>query len=1019
MEVGWEKAIAKYQIETEDSIPWLKTASSQIAIVCTHSPGEHFPIGSTVVQYTATDVGDRSVNCSFTVTIEVDYCIDVTCHHNVSCVNGENTFTCACTPGWDGQYCNEDVQGPIAMYCPTTIISKNEPGLNYSTMVNWKPPLFSDNNGDEHISITSTHQRGNIFYLGTTQVRYDAIDQSGNIGSCTFDVFIDDVEPPKATNCNNSQTVNVKNNRDKARVYWPTPTFSDNSGSVNVQHTATPGSVFKIGLHYVFYNATDNHGHTTTCIINIEVKDLTPPVFTSCPNDIYIPTPSSEDVHPVTWEEPKVTDNDGIAVKTINSTHISGEDFFVWIEQVSYTVEDYSGNKAVCSFMVEIYVGCPAVDDGFYQFPNTRSGKSANSKQTCPVYAKHSGTAMATKVCIGNDEIAHWSNKVIATDCFGNENVDDQLNRLSQIVVTESNVHEISNLLEDLTSGLNTISGNAMDSIADVLENVVLVASASFEVTSSVSGSVRNILRDKVKFDSTSNRPTSSSRIVQSLESQLSSTGDEFTYTSEEIDVYSFIVEKEEFINGLTVQGESRGLFGENKTQSADDVTIRMPAEVGSLLGDDVYLNHIVYQNNKLFASNYEYPQRSLHSTVASLSVVGVDVNGLNEPVVITFKQPKFFWDTSNITNCVYWNFGIGDWADDGCELVNVFEDGSVECHCNHLTNFAVLMDVHVQSVNTQLDTALEIISIIGCIVSIVCLSLTLITLLYFKRLRAKRHHQILINLSISLILLYLTFIVSLYVTNYKWVCTLIAALLHYFVLSSLLWMAAEAVGMYYNLIKVFNSHVSRFILKASMLCWGLPVFVIAVTVAIDKEQYMNDVYCFMVSGPGLYFGLLLIIGIILLFNLIVYALVMKELLFSRIQPAVQKTEHSKTNRTIKRLQNAFAVSVLLGLTWLFGFISMNSTASVVFEVLFCIFNSFQGLIIFIFFCLRNQEVRKTWKAKCLYGSDRYINSSFLNSQKEMMSRKYSTVNQTSMTTSTARCSSIVELDRVNESIKH
>ena len=48
-----------------------------------------------------------------------------------------------------------------------------------------------------------------------------------------------------------------------------------------------------------------------------------------------------------------------------------------------------------------------------------------------------------------------------------------------------------------------------------------------------------------------------------------------------------------------------------------------------------------------------------------------------------------------NTSSCVYWDFnlrdGIGDWAEDGCELESADSEG-ITCHCDHLTNFAVLV---------------------------------------------------------------------------------------------------------------------------------------------------------------------------------------------------------------------------------------------------------------------------------------------------------------------------------------
>lgn len=49
---------------------------------------------------------------------------------------------------------------------------------------------------------------------------------------------------------------------------------------------------------------------------------------------------------------------------------------------------------------------------------------------------------------------------------------------------------------------------------------------------------------------------------------------------------------------------------------------------------------------------------------------------------------------------CVFWDFqlagGYGGWSSEGCELASGPDDESddpiVECRCNHLTNFAILV---------------------------------------------------------------------------------------------------------------------------------------------------------------------------------------------------------------------------------------------------------------------------------------------------------------------------------------
>lgn len=64
-----------------------------------------------------------------------------------------------------------------------------------------------------------------------------------------------------------------------------------------------------------------------------------------------------------------------------------------------------------------------------------------------------------------------------------------------------------------------------------------------------------------------------------------------------------------------------------------------------------------------------------------------------------------------------------------------------------------------------------------------------------------------------------------------------------------------------------------------------------------------------------------------------------------------------------KRVQNTIAIAVLLGLSWLFGFLAIGG-AQFIFNLLFLIFNSLQGFFVFVFFCLRNREVIKVWKEK-------------------------------------------------------
>ncbi len=56
-------------------------------------------------------------------------------------------------------------------------------------------------------------------------------------------------------------------------------------------------------------------------------------------------------------------------------------------------------------------------------------------------------------------------------------------------------------------------------------------------------------------------------------------------------------------------------------------------------------------------------------------------------------------------------------------------------------------------------------------------------------------------------------------------------------------------------------------------------------------------------------------------------------------------------------MKGAFVLVVLLGLTWAFGLLYI-SESTVLMAYLFTIFNSLQGLFIYIFHCVMNDKVR-------------------------------------------------------------
>ena len=85
---------------------------------------------------------------------------------------------------------------------------------------------------------------------------------------------------------------------------------------------------------------------------------------------------------------------------------------------------------------------------------------------------------------------------------------------------------------------------------------------------------------------------------------------------------------------------------------------------------------------------------------------------------------------------------------------------------------------------------------------------------------------------------------------------------------------------------------------------------------------------------------------------------------------ASQKKEATKNKDLVQMMISIGGVMFLFGLTWLFAILTFSAQGlREAFQILFTIFNSFQGFFIFLFFCAINKEARESWKEK--FGSGR------------------------------------------------
>ncbi|XP_038064975.1 adhesion G-protein coupled receptor F1-like [Patiria miniata] len=525
-------------------------------------------------------------------------------------------------------------------------------------------------------------------------------------------------------------------------------------------------------------------------------------------------------------------------------------------------------------------------------FPQTRIGLNVELLEECAIDEKQ-GRVLISRACSGDfTQGAQWLVPVV-----GNCSVDvnGQLDLLKKITVTSDNVMEVSESLESLTSDASSVNGESVVLVADILDNIVNIQNPSPEVTSNVVHVASNLLEvDDEAFSSLPNGD-STSRIVQALETQISyvlEDGANFTAISRSLAVQALNIPPsslDEGVGFVVIEGETTdGVLTNNSVSVYFSVSEFPPETVESSihLPDEILLNHptasspvpisfIVYQTSTLFRSKLIAEAEStgsrlyVNSAVISATVAGVHIENLpaDDPVVVIFYQNPLIEGEGAEVQCVFWDNqlqdGNGEWSTEGCRQFTSVSERTV-CHCNHTTSFAVLVDIHGQKYSSL---ALDIISKIGCAVSIASLVFTIIIYLAIKSLREKTPSRILVCFSFSLLCLYLVFLIGIEQTSSRIGCIIVAVLMHYFTLSSMAWMGVEATSLYLKLVRVFNSNVVHFMVKASIAAWGLPVVIIGVILAVDYTAYENKNSCFLKPGAAFYYGQLLMIGLVFLYN--------------------------------------------------------------------------------------------------------------------------------------------------------
>ncbi|KAF3688267.1 Adhesion G-protein coupled receptor G7 [Channa argus] len=443
-------------------------------------------------------------------------------------------------------------------------------------------------------------------------------------------------------------------------------------------------------------------------------------------------------------------------------------------------------------------------------------------------------------------------------------------------------------------------------------------------------------------------------------------------------------------------------------------IYIRFPSAATSRQQpSNVSLGFVLYQNDRFFRSRL-YRSRRTSVRVLSASVRGQERSVVPQHVEMMFRPTVMNGTSLYDFACVFWNYSLEDWSTVGCSKGNA-SDGVLRCFCNHTTNFAALWvntttrshshnqllktkrlslligdspkdtiskltsldsltcyDIKMQQSvykafnkdsiikqgwsfreNYEYAEALGVISIIGLSISIVCLVVTIIYHIKEKIVKGDDLNSQITQLCIfvSLLAFILTFLFGVenssrqdddpvefsqdniipksdeHIDPDRGSCTAVAALLHFLLLATFMWNSLYGT-LLLVLTKMTKNVPSHWIPVSFAAGYGVPAVIMAITLAVT---------------------------------------------YSVDDPLEYRQEEFTNCCSSKKFLQGFSVAVILGLTWVVGYLVLFTTgvAHLVLSIFFCLLTTTQGVQIFFFITFKQLPSFRTAVAR----SAQYISS--------------------------------------------
>ncbi|XP_032756204.1 adhesion G-protein coupled receptor G7 [Rattus rattus] len=634
-----------------------------------------------------------------------------------------------------------------------------------------------------------------------------------------------------------------------------------------------------------------------------------------------------------------------------------------------------------------------------FTFGRIPVGRYGPSLQTCGPNTVNAGQPQATRLCGVSEYGVIEALNVTIGNCDKN------------LEILEKQINDISNNSQNISTDAQVLTTDASKLTAENITSATTVVGQIFNKTRNANSEAK-----KVAVTTVSQILDASEDVFQKAAENDNSNS--FSNLIEQMENYSFSLGDEAVVEpNVAIQSVSRNsdsgpsvLFSVQKGSSdslvssetsinktADELKPDGQTELQILLntgGNKNSCGFVVYQNHKLFQSKTFTATSDFSQKIISSKVNASEQEQNNVSVKMVFN-PTYDKREFQLYSyaCVYWNILKKDWDTAGCQK-SMNTSGFLGCQCNHTTNFAVLMSFKK---DYKYPKSLDVLSNIGCALSIAGLAITILFQILTRKIRKTSVTWVLVSLCISMLIFNLLFVFGIENSNKNLKtsdsnsdanpnenkipetdtietpnpsCTAIAALLHYFLLGTFTWNGLSATQLYFLLIRTMKPLPRHFIVIISLVGWGVPAIIVGVTIGIiyalsgNKSywelDYRQEEICWLAvpknndfARSPLLWSFIMPVTIILITNIAIFVIITVKVLWKNNQNLTS----TKKVSSLKKVLSTLSIAVVFGVTWIFAYAMLinNDDIRIVFSYIFCLFNTTQGLQIFILYTVRTK----------------------------------------------------------------